>query len=140
MGKRNSFNSGGTLVDKFIGTSYDVVKTVYDNLAAIITVSEIEDIGAIGENSANVSIVADISGDVTTVADDIIAVQNASANALTATTKAAEAVVSAAEADTSASAASASETAAETSANNAAISESDCSTPTACQRGELLVA
>ena len=91
----------------------------------IATLADIED-GT--EATDAIQTAASISSDITTAASNITEIQNASANAATATTKAAEAATSASNAATSATNASTSETNAATSETNAATSASTATT------------
>ena len=91
----------------------------------IATLADIED----GTDATDaIQTAASISSDITTAASNITEIQNASANAATATTKAAEAATSASNAATSATNASTSETNAATSETNAATSASTATT------------
>jgi hypothetical protein len=91
----------------------------------IATLADIED----GTDATDaIQTAASISSDITTAASNITEIQNAPANAATATTKAAEAATSASNAATSATNASTSETNAATSETNAATSASTATT------------
>lgn len=87
--------SDASLVDEQIGTSYDVVKKVHDNLDIIedaanvsddvmVVVDNIDSVNAVSGSIAGVNTVAGISTDVTTVATNIADVQAAPQAALDA--------------------------------------------------------
>ncbi len=46
---RNNMSTSKVASDKYLGTSYDVVKAVYDNLAAILNVSDANDLEALAQ-------------------------------------------------------------------------------------------
>lgn len=105
------------------------VTTVAGSIANIDTVASdlneaVSEINTVAVSIADVNAVGGVIGDVTTVAANITAIQNASANAATATTKASEASASASAASASASSALSSATAA-ASARDAALAALD---------------
>ena len=108
-----------------VGPTIADTQSIADLKADIAALADIED-GTVATDA--ISGLAAIKTDVTTAASNITEIQNASANASTATTKAAEAAASATAAAASETAAASSETNAATSETNAATSETNAAT------------
>ena len=84
-------DTGNEIVERYIGTAYDKVKVVADNIAEItsaaalapdvaIVVGAIANINAVGVNIANVNIVASADSDITSVAGSVANVNAVAGN------------------------------------------------------------
>lgn len=83
MGFKTGFNYANPveLVNRYIGTSYDIVKEVHDNLSKIVIVSDnIDNVNIVANNIVNVGIVADDISNVNIVAVDIDSVNTVADN------------------------------------------------------------
>lgn len=65
MGITNSMYSQGGLIDNYINTSYDVVKSVHDNLDSIITLGEV--LANIGDITANIDSISTVGASINSI-------------------------------------------------------------------------
>lgn len=80
MSKVNTGQASSTLIPKYIGSDFDKVVAVTDNIEQVVVVSDnIEDVGTVADNIGSVTAVITNIGDVVNVSDNMDYVQDVAA-------------------------------------------------------------